>query len=344
MRPVDSSQITVVIQGPLYRQLAPARGIDSCISSIRAHFPQAEIVVATWPEENVSGIDADTVLVLPDPGVLLDFNGNRHNTNRQTVSSLAGIKASTRPYILKMRSDHILTGNGMAVIGDYLTTVPECERLLKTPITVSTLFIRDPVKVPLLFHLSDLIQFGAREDMASFWSQDLKRQDEIFHKQPYKNPIGNFVGFSAMRMSPEQSLMLGFMRTKGFDISLRHPGEISPALVSLSEKLLSENFAVLDWGQCEVDFPERFRKTGYSLKTLYKAADLTTAGSLCPAGQKARYRQIWLNKYVFNYGRLAWWIALASIMLTFVSPDLAKKARTVMRKARGLEHPNLDRV
>lgn len=348
MRPptieIDSSLVSVVIQGPLYRQLGPARGIDACIESVRLHFPEAEIVVASWADEDLSGVNSDILVVPVDPGVLLDFNGNRHNTNRQTVSTLAGISAATRPYILKLRSDHIVQGTGMAVHGSYSASVPEESRLLNSPITVTTLFIRNPAKVPLLFHLSDLVQFGKKEDMLFFWDQELKLQDDIFSKAPYKNPIGNFVGFSAMRMTPEQSLMLGFMRKRGFDVSLKRPDQISPALARLSETVLSENFTVLDWESCGIDFPERFRKTGYSIKTLYRASELAAAAALTADEAKARYRKIWLNKYVFNFCRPAWWIAVASILLNFISPSVAKKARMIMRQLRGLQHPNLDRI
>lgn len=341
---VPSEQISVVIQGPLYRTLAPARGIDAVIASVRKFLPHAEIIVSTWADENLGGIDADAVVTAADPGVLVDFNGNRHNTNRQIVSTVTGIQASSRKHVLKLRSDHILTGSQIAVLGGYDSRVTAADRLLRQPVTVTTLFIRNPAKVPFLFHLSDLVQFGAREDMLGFWDQSLMLQHEVFANEPYKNPIGNFVGYSAMRMTPEQCLMLGFMRKKGYDISLETPGEISPELLRLSDKLLADNFRVLDWDTCEVDFPERFRKTGYSLKTVYKAAELIEAGKLSPEERRSRYRRIWLNKYVFNYGRLAWWIALASIMLTAVSPRIAKSARATMRRLRGLEHPNNDRV
>ena len=306
--------------------------------------PHAEIIISTWADEDLSGIDVDLVVTPTDPGVLVDFNGNRHNTNRQIVSTLTGIQASSRKYTLKLRSDLVLSGSQIAVLGDYDATVPPADRLLNQPITLTTLFIRNPAKVPLLFHLSDLVQFGAREDMLRFWDQTLKLQHEVFNTEPYRNPIGNYVGYSAMRSTPEQCLMLGLMSKKGYDIQLKTPGEISPELVRLSEKLLAENFTVLDWESCEVDFPERFRKTGYSLKTIYKASELADVGRLSPKERQSRYRRIWLNKYVFNYGRLAWWIALISIILTLVSPSIAKSARARMRRLRGLEHPNKDRV
>lgn len=344
IKKVDSRDISVVIQGPLYRTLAPTRGIDACISAVRRYLPHAEIIVSTWAFEDLDGINADVVVTAADPGTLLDFNGNRHNTNRQLVSTLTGIQAASRPHVLKLRTDHILTGSDIAVMGRYDARVPLSARLLHEPITVTTLFIRNPEKVPLLFHLSDLVQFGTREDMLWFWDQELRLQEEVFATTPYKNPIGNFVGYSAMRMTPEQCLMLGFMRKKGYDITLQTPGDISPELVELSERLLSENFTVLDWESSEVDFPERLRMAGYSLKTIYKATELADAGRLTPSARRARYRKIWLNKYVFNFGRLAWWIALASILLTAVSPTIAKSARATMRRLRGLQHPNNDRV
>lgn len=341
---VDSREISVVIQGPLNRALAPERGIDTCIAAVRTHLPEAEIIVSTWACEDASAIDSDLVVTSPDPGFLLDFNGNRHNTNRQIASSLVGIQASSRKYILKLRSDLILTGSQIAVISGYDASVLPTDRLLKQPITVTTLFIRNPAKVPLLFHISDLVQFGAREDMLLFWGQELWSQDQVFATTAFKNPVGNFVGYSAMKMTPEQCLMLGFMRNKGYDITLNTPGDISPELVRLSEKLLAENFTVLDWDCCEIDFPQRFRKSGYSLKTIYKANELAEAANLSKDGSRKRYRRIWLNKYFFNYTRLAWWVALASIILTAISPSTAKSARAALRRLRGLEHPTNDRV
>lgn len=341
---VDSRDISVVIQGPLYRQLSPARGIDGCVAAIRKHLPYAEIIVSTWADEVLSDIDADHIVTATDPGVLLDFNGNRHNTNRQIVSTVIGIRAASRDYVLKLRSDHTLTGSRIAIMGAYDAALPPGKRLFKQPITVSTLFIRNPAKAPLLFHISDLVHFGTREDMFDFWDQPLKNQDEVFAKQPNMNPIGNFVGCSAMRMVPEQSLMLGFLAKKGFAIDLKVPCKISPELVKLSENFLAENFTILDWQDCQIDFPERFLKSGYSLNTVYGAKELKSVAALEPFSQNARYRKIWLNKYVFNFVRLAWWFSLASIMLNALSPSLAKIARATFRKIRGLEHPNNDRV
>ncbi|MCF5429748.1 WavE lipopolysaccharide synthesis family protein, partial [Pseudomonas syringae] len=53
---VDSRKISVVIQGPLYRNLSSKRNIFACIASIRTHLPDAEIIVSTWRHEDTSGV------------------------------------------------------------------------------------------------------------------------------------------------------------------------------------------------------------------------------------------------------------------------------------------------
>ncbi|MBO2927895.1 MULTISPECIES: WavE lipopolysaccharide synthesis family protein [Pseudomonadaceae] len=341
---IHSSEISVVIQGPLNKSLAPTRGVHACIKSIRSHLPMAEIIVSTWDTEDTSNIEADVIITSPDPGALLDFNGNKHNINRQLVSTLKGIQSSSRDYILKLRSDIILNNSEIAKLDFYEDQVEMADRLFKNPITVTTLFIRNAAKVPFLFHISDLVQFGTREDIHDFWSQSLLRQEEVFLEKPYKNPVGNFIGYSAMRMVPEQCLMLGFMRKKGYTINLKNPGHIDARLVHLSEKLISENFTILDWNLSGLNFPERFLVVGYSLKTVYKSSELKKIRTQRQIDIRIRYLRVWLNKYLFNCTRLAWWVSLASIALTVISPRLAIFVRGYFRRLRGVEHPSRDRV
>ena len=341
---VASHNISVVIQGPLYRHTSCGGGVNACITSVKKHLPHAEIIISTWPSEDLSGIDADVILTSTDPGFLMDYDANRSNINRQIVSTVTGLKASKRDYVLKLRADHVLTGSQFTVMGAYHPSIPKVDRLLNQPITVSSLFIRDPTKVPLLFHISDLAHFGTREDMITFWDQRLKTQDELFATQPNMNPIGNFLGCTAMRRVPEQSLMLGFLAKRCFDIHLKNPSEISPELVTLSENFIAKNFTVLNWHECQIDFPKRFLKSGHSLKTVYEPKELKALVELEAHMRKARYRKIWLNKHLFSFTRLTWWYSLASISLTVISPSLAKTARVIMRRIRGLEHPYDDRA
>lgn len=341
---VDSRHISVVIQGPLNRHSDPARTIFTCIASIKKYLPCAEVIISTWRHEDISGVDADRILLLDDPGGFLDCSGNQINTNRMLHSTAEGVKAATRPYVMKLRSDHNLTSAALAVIG----TPPLCDvpglRLFETPITVTTLYIRNPKRVPMLFHLSDLVQFGTRDAMLALWQQPLIGQQDLLNGRPFRNPFGNFTGYSSVRMLPEQSIMLGALRKHGIDIRLANPSQVSMDHLKLWDGVLRCNFRVLDHAEAGVSFPERFLANAFVLKTLYKAADLERCHDLGSRRYRLRMASVVLNKYLLCCFRPAWWISLAAIVLFNLSPDLAKNMRSYWRKARKLVHADSYRI
>lgn len=343
MQRVDPRYISVVIQGPLYRQLAPRRGIEACIASIRRHLPGAEVIVSTWPDEDIGGLDADRVVLSEDPGSMRDCSGNVLNTNRQLVSSLAGIEAATRPYVMKFRSDHCLTSSTFASIGNY-DRAPAHGRLFSAPITVTNLFIRDPARFPMLWHLSDLCQFGKREDMLVLWGQPLFTREELFNPAPNWNPFGNYLGYSAIRMNTEQSYMIGVLRRHGLDVRLSQPCQISSAALDLWESVLCSDFRVLEWRSAGVDFPERFMNTGPSLKTVYSVRDIAAVATLDSAGRRRRRVRVWANQYLLNCFRPTWWVSFASLVLFALSPTLAKRVRAIRRRGRRIQHPSPEKA
>jgi len=344
MKPVAPENISVVIQGPLYRDLSPERNIFTCIASIRKCLPAAEIVVSTWRHEDTAGIEADQIIALDDPGYFVDVSGNQINTNRMLHSTLSGIQATTRRYVMKLRADHNLTSTALAVIGESEDATPEEPKLFETPITVTTLYIRDPKQVPMLFHLSDLVQFGKREDMLKLWNQPLLKEADTLKDRPFRNPFGNFTGYSAVYKVPEQCVMLGAMRMQGIDIHLEHPCQVRMSDLKLWESILRCHFRVLDYREAGVDFPERLLSSAYALSTLYKASDIERLYCLGPMGYRLKLARIWFNQYFFSCLRPAWWVSLASIILFSASPTLAKTMRSRWRKRRKVVHPDSNRI
>ena len=339
MHSIDPRLISVVIQGPVYRTLTPSRGIESCIASIHRHLPGAEVIVSTWPTEDISGLEAERIIQPEDPGLMRDCSGNILNTNRQLVSTLAGINASTRPYVLKFRSDHNLTSAALARVGTYAESPPHGQ-LFNQPITITNLFIRDPARFPMLYHISDLVGFGTREDMLRFWEQDLFHYNELFNPKPNTNPLGNFMGFSAIKLNPEQALMIGLLRKHGLAIDLDHPCQIRSPDLDLWAAVLHADFRTLDWRASGVDFPERFVKSGISLKTIIAVDDIPRIAALGPTGRRSRRLRVWVNQYLLNCLRPTWWASFASILLFSLSPSLARRVRGIWRKLRGIQHPS----
>ena len=338
LTPVDSRKISVVIQGPLFRTLSPERNIFACIASVKKHLPDAEIIVSTWKHEDISQVYADQIIVLDDPGCLLDDAGNQINTNRMLLSTLAGVQASKRPYVMKLRADHNLTSAALAVIGKPEATGSDDTKLFATPITLTTLYLRNPERMPMLFHVSDLVQFGTREAMIALWNQPLLNREDIFNSRPSRNPFGNFTGFSSVRLVAEQSVMLGALRKQGINVNLRYPCDVRMGNLKVWDCVLRCNFRVLDYHEAGVDFPERFLTTGFALATLYTSKEVDQLSELSLSEYKLRTVRIWLNQYVWSCLRPAWWISLAAIVLFSASPAFGKAVRSQWRKLRKVTH------
>ena len=95
-------QVSFVVQGPV-EAAGPAWTARTC-AALRAFFPGAEIVLSTWAGTYPKGIAYDALVLSEDPGPV-GTNPSNANVNRQLVSTLAGIEASSRPLVVKVRSD-----------------------------------------------------------------------------------------------------------------------------------------------------------------------------------------------------------------------------------------------
>jgi hypothetical protein len=341
---VDSRKISVVIQGPLYRNLSSERNIFVCIASIRKHLPRAEIIVSTWRHEDTSDVNADQLVMSDDPGAFVDDAGNQININRMLQSTLCGIQSASRPYVMKMRADHNLTSAALAVIGLPDDSGPGETQLFDTPITTTTLYIRDPERLPMLFHISDLVQFGTRDAMLAMWEQPLFERDALFNDRPSRNPFGNFIGYTSARMVSEQALMLGVMRRKGIEARLARPCEVRLSNLKLWDNVLRRNFRVLNHSEAGIDFPERFLISRRVLTTLYTASAIEQLQRFNPKGYRLRIARIWLNQYLLTCLRPGWWVSFATIVLFSTSPPLARRIRSYWRTLRKVAHAESYRV
>ncbi|GFZ59897.1 LPS biosynthesis protein [Pseudomonas amygdali pv. eriobotryae] len=279
-----------------------------------------------------------------DPGAFVDDAGNQININRMLRSTLCGIQAASRPYVMKMRADHNLTSPALAVIGQSDDAEPGETKLFETPITTTTLYIRDPERLPMLFHISDLVQFGTRDAMLAMWEQPLFERRTLFNDKPSRNPFGNFIGYTSARMVTEQALMLGVMRRKGIDARLGRPCEVGLSNLKLWDNVLRRNFRVLNHSEAGVDFPERFLTSRRVLSTLYKASAIEQLRGIDPKRYRLRIARIWLNQYLLTCLRPGWWVSFATIVLFSSSPTFAKRVRSYWRTLRKVAHAESYRI
>ena len=109
MRHIDSSEISVVVQGAISDKFT-----KRVLVSIRKYLPKSEIILSTWKGSDVSGLSYDILIENEDPGAIILFPQWKqyHNLNRQIVSTQNGIAKASKKYILKIRTDIVLKNRG----------------------------------------------------------------------------------------------------------------------------------------------------------------------------------------------------------------------------------------
>lgn len=320
---ISSHQLSVVIQGPLHNPEVGAA--ERAVRSVRKYFPHAQIILSTTDVD--SSISFEKVQLVNSNNVdhFNDINGGINNVNKLIITTRNGLAIAKRKYCLKMRTDHIvLSNNLLALLGD-----DQSSKFFSARIGISNLFLRNPIKIPYLFHLSDTIQFGRTEDLRHLWNIDPLPADFVYLKDgPRFNPFGIFHGYTSFRLLPEQAIFLCFARKNGVNIDLPHISYTTFQLFNKWECILLENFEVYNWDQIGIEPPSRFLTHPYMPSSIFNQDDIYLLRSHSSIFRKyIRYLRLIINKYIFCFFNIRWVFSTFAILLFYFSPKLAIKIR-----------------
>lgn len=333
MRKIDSKYISVVIQGPVKRERKAVSDvlIEDVIVSIKKHFPEAEILLSTWENSDISSLDVSKIVLNKDPGSFKDINFTVRNFNRQLVSTREGIREASRQYVLKTRSDLVFTDSSMGVIDDEHSQ----NQLFKNKVTMSNLFVRKITSVPFLFHISDVVQFGTKDDLWDLWNLEVEKEADIAPLN--KLIIWRFTS-TKFRTVPEQALCLGWLKKHNHIVSLESPQEVSKLKVRLYDEILCENFSVINYKNTGITYPVHFFNSAYPIeKTIYSADDLLSISKVYSSKYqvKIRFFKVWFSKYILCFKSKIFYQSVIINLLFYISPSSAEKIFMEYRRKRG---------
>lgn len=247
--PIPAKDISVLIQGPLLTE--QPEGIHRCLQSLRQQIPAAEIVIATWENEHphaaaITG--ADRIVYLTDPGADFVASDRPYNFTRMVSSTATGIDLCTRPYILKFRADCALSSTR------FLTAHPSpAEGQYR--INTTNYFMPNPEVVPFLFHISDTVQFGRKEDIRALWNNGfnikpfIRTTDDNSNAHPWK-----------VTMLPEQALALAWINAMGAPCRIERPYEVSAENCAIWISVIKSLLQVYIADASGIIFPEKFHQ------------------------------------------------------------------------------------
>ncbi|WP_152226248.1 WavE lipopolysaccharide synthesis family protein [Pseudomonas sp. SCB32] len=330
-----SRDISVVIQGPTFN--GQVNIAQEAIGSVLKYLPEAEVILSTHDDE--PRIDCDEVIVVRAKSSrhFTDVNGNRNNVNKLISSVMCGLERVSREYCIKLRTDHLLTSDAIVERIRTLASNDTPAALFTRRIAVSNLFLRNPCKIPYLFHLTDTLQFGRTEDLRKLWDIGPLPDDFIFLPGgPRTNPIGTFQGYTSFRLLPEQAIFLRFAQRNGLNVDLEHISHTSYRLFNAWEDLLVENFELYDWQNLGVAPPKRFLSAPYAPTSLMTELDLQTLRTERTSSERAlRYADVLINKYLLCWFHRHWLVSVGSLVLFSLSSRFAMTIRDLYRRVSG---------
>lgn len=165
----NGEKISVVVQGAVETAV-----YERVSRSIREFLPGAEIILSTWEGTDLKGLDYDKAVINKDPGAFWSlYRGSqkkvRNNINRQIISTISGVKAAERKYVMKLRSDSVITGCGFLEYADRFLSPGKY--LCFEP--------RNPWgKFKGEYCLCDFWFFGRRETIFKLWNIPLYEQNK----------------------------------------------------------------------------------------------------------------------------------------------------------------------
>lgn len=220
---IDASELSVVISGPILgsKQDRKEYTRKTC-ESVRKFFPGAEIVLSTWENEEVSGLDYDELVLSLDPG------SSTGNVNRQICSRTAGIKKASREYVLAIRSESkIVRTDFMEDIDKYESHLGRY-RFLKHRIVIPATY---PACRGELFHIGDWYFLGHKEDLLKFW--DVPYMDDSLYNNSEDDLLYN----------PHRYLITSFVK-KYYPLEFLKKSDINDKNKEIYEAVIAENFVV----------------------------------------------------------------------------------------------------
>ena len=262
---INIRDISIIIQGPIYDCT------KQTLKNVRHFFPDAELILSTWNNQNTTGLDADIIVKSEDPGGGISWDNPviYHAANRQIVGVYAGLKNATRTYALKIRTDMYFENvNFLNYMNKY---EKRCEKykILKERVLLSTSFALNPRRDPKPFHPSDWFFFGLTEDLLNIFNSKLLPEPESSQWfRTRQRPICRYDAWfpAYCRYQTEQYIWLAFVM-RNSDVICNDTYDISDNNIEKSEIIFANNSVLLD--------ASKIRYSSYKYKKMHKLCDLS---------------------------------------------------------------------
>lgn len=298
---IADSEITVVIQGPLYlEQNTKGADVLSCIASVRSCLPGAKIVVSTWENERrhheqIAPL-VSRVVYSSTPASLASYD-RENNVTRQIASTKAGLACVDTPYALKIRANILVQEKT-----DFFQNPDDRLNILA--------LVGDPVTRFMLFVFPDFVQFGKTQFIKQLWDFEIAPEDYYLEKTPPS--FFDIYSFPhSFKFSPEQYIGIAWAKSRHQASPLiRHQFDVNYSDFLFWKDILSKDFNCFEPRESGFIFhPKRYTEGKF----------LDAAGAWLGRPPRKQFLNLLVHKYVLFIFSTEWWKHIAKYVLFSIS-------------------------
>lgn len=239
-------EITAVVQGPITPYTAET------LASLRKFMPKSKVILSTWENSDVAGLDFDELIENKDP--YADTPPPPTNANRMFISTLNGLRAVRTEYALKIRTDFYLTGTNFKRLFSRNYPRPEKYALFEDRL-VCYAWKFNPEKVMCL---GDFYFFGKTRDIISLFDIPLMSDEDMCWFRTHPLPDRKYYDKCSGRYITEQHLWISFLRKCGVDVPVMDKVDFKPGYKELTEDTFFANFIFSNFSEFSIATPKEY--------------------------------------------------------------------------------------
>jgi hypothetical protein len=330
-----SAQTAIVFQGPIKCGDEDGPSTAECIRRTRSALPAAQIIISTWSwDPNIAAL-VDKYIVNTDPGPLIekpDRLNYLNNINRQIVSTSAGLKGSSRPIAIKLRSDCYLSDAAIVNTWQKYCRVMSPASCFGTRLGISSCGCVDPKVWPALFFVSDFFQIGATRDLIILWSCPMCPQE--WGSWHYKSSVSRWRTGLVNHyeyFAPEQYVWSTFLKSRNDAAELDALLVFNKERYHLSESRFINNFIAAPskfWG---LVLPDRLQKIERLAVRVNREdwKQLLTLNTSRDRDAQRRYITVGWRRYAFAAGKTMTTYYLRDVPRSYCARLVARLAKNI---------------
>ena len=247
------NKISIVLSGPAYSEYS----INYAIEKLTTIFPHSEIIISSNDKNLISNIEnssrIEKAIFCANTGELpsLKFPGPKdkhtnNNINKQRECCLRGIEAASNDLVLRLRTDQLVLDDSILKLWKEIESIPRANNKKGRIITSSIFSINPRYSERMPYHISDMLQFGYKDDLLSYFSAPVYPFEYAtwFERNPHTPSSNEYERAFRSKFAVEQWLSMHYIFGEERYFPISYHNEWDPDIIEQFEEIISDYFII----------------------------------------------------------------------------------------------------